>query len=369
MSPRNNQPLPPISPQPVFQQPMYGQQPMQPMASSANFAPSSPVIAPNDLGRATSLVGAVSTLFRAKVVGQESLLLSLMVALLANGHILMESVPGLAKTTGAKTLADAIAASFRRIQCTPDLLPSDIIGTQIYNYSKGTFDTQLGPVHANFVLLDEINRSSSKTQSAMLEAMQERQTTIGGELHPLPKPFLVLATMNPIEQEGTYELPEAQLDRFMLKEILTYPNPAEEVEVLNRIESGVIEAAVDKSQVIDLQEIVYLQQLVKQVYVDASVKQYIVNLINATRYPANVINPQLARYVETGASPRGSITLLQVSRALALINGRDYVTPDDVKMLRYSALRHRIILNFEAVADNIHQEAVIDAIYAAVPAP
>jgi MoxR-like ATPase len=369
MSPYKNQPLPPISPQPLFQQPEYGQQPMQPAPNTAHFRPSSAAINSSDLGRATSLVASVATLFREKVVGQESLLLSLMVALLANGHILMESVPGLAKTTGAKTLADAIAASFRRIQCTPDLLPSDIIGTQIYNYSKGTFETRLGPVHANFVLLDEINRSSSKTQSAMLEAMQERQTTIGGELHPLPKPFLVLATMNPIEQEGTYELPEAQLDRFMLKEVLTYPNPTEEIEVLNRIESGVIEAAVDKSRIIDINEIMHLQQLVKQVYVDASIKQYIVNLINATRYPANVINPQLARYVETGASPRGSITLLQVARALALINGRDYVTPDDIKMLRYSALRHRIILNFEAVADNVHQEAVIDAIYAAVPAP
>lgn len=347
----------------------YGQQPMQPPANHRAFTPSSPVIAGNDLARATSLVGAVAELFRAKVVGQESLLLSLMVALLANGHILMESVPGLAKTTGAKTLADAITASFRRIQCTPDLLPSDIIGSQIYNYSQGTFETQLGPVHANFVLLDEINRSSSKTQSAMLEAMQERQTTIGGEVHTLPKPFLVLATQNPIEQEGTYELPEAQLDRFLLKEILGYPTPAEEVEVLNRIESGVIEAAVDKSRLIALEEIVYLQDLVKQVYVDPSVKQYIVNIINATRYPAKAINPDLARYVDTGCSPRGSITLMQVARALALINGRDYVTPDDVKMLRYPALRHRIILNFEAVADKVHQEAIIDAIFAVVPTP
>ncbi len=348
---------------------MFPQQGMPQSANNGRFAPSKSAITANEVARATNVVAAVSTLFRAKVVGQESLLLSLMVALLANGHILMESVPGLAKTTGAKTLADAITASFRRIQCTPDLLPSDIIGTQIYNYSKGTFETQLGPVHANFVLLDEINRSSSKTQSAMLEAMQERQTTIGGELHPLPKPFLVLATQNPIEQEGTYELPEAQLDRFMLKEILDYPNPTEEVEVLNRIESGVIEAAVDDSQLIDLQEIVYLQQLVKKVYVDTSIKQYIVILINATRYPANVINPQLARYVENGASPRGSITLMQVARAVALINGRDYVTPDDVKILRYSALRHRIILNFEAMADKVHQEAVIDAIFAATPTP
>jgi MoxR-like ATPase len=354
--------------QPTYQ-PAAPQLPMQPVASRVILTPPKPVISPNDLARSRNLVGAVSTLFRAKVVGQESLLLSLMVSLLANGHILLESVPGLAKTTGAKTLADAIAASFRRIQCTPDLLPSDIIGTQIYNYSKGTFETRLGPVHANFVLLDEINRSSSKTQSAMLEAMQERQTTIGGELYPLPKPFLVLATMNPIEQEGTYELPEAQLDRFLLKEVLTYPTPAEEIEVLNRIESGVIDAKVDESQIVNLKEILYLQELVKQVYVDASVKQYIVNIVNATRYPSKVISPDLGRYVENGASPRGSITLLQVARAIALINGRDYVTPDDVKVLRYSALRHRIILNFEAVADNVHQEAIIDAIFAAILAP
>lgn len=348
-------------------QPMYGQQ--QPVSNPGAFAPPSPVISSSDLSQATTVVSSITELFRAKVVGQETLLLSLMVSLLANGHVLLESVPGLAKTTAAKTLADAIAASFRRIQCTPDLLPSDIIGTQIYNYSKGTFDTQLGPVHANFVLLDEINRSSSKTQSAMLEAMQERQTTIGGEMHELPKPFVVLATQNPIEQEGTYELPEAQLDRFLLKEILTYPNPGEEIEMLNRIESGIIDAKVDASRTIDLQQVVYLQQLVKQVYVDASVKQYIVNVVTATRYPANVINPELARYVEVGASPRGSITLMQVARAIALINGRDYVTPDDVKMLRYSALRHRIILNFEAIADNVHQEAIIDAIFAVVPAP
>lgn len=364
MTPRND----PNNFQPAYQ-PLLAQQPMQPIASTTNFAPQSSAIAGNDLARATNLVSAIAGLFRAKVVGQESLLLSLLVAVLANGHVLLESVPGLAKTTGAKTLADAIAASFRRIQCTPDLLPSDIIGTQIYNYSKGTFDTQLGPVHANFVLLDEINRSSSKTQSAMLEAMQERQTTIGGELHVLPKPFVVLATQNPIEQEGTYELPEAQLDRFLLKEILSYPTAAEEVEMLNRIESGAIDAKVDASKVVDLKEVVYLQDLVKQVYVDASVKQYIVNVVGATRYPANVISPELARYVENGASPRGSITLMQVARAIALINGRDYVTPDDVKMLRYSALRHRIILNFEAVADNVHQETVIDAIFAAVPTP
>lgn len=345
------------------------QMPQQPAVDPTRYAPSSPAIPESDLERAREVVGTVAKLFHTKVVGQENLLLTLMVALLANGHVLLESVPGLAKTTGAQTLADAVAASFHRIQCTPDLLPSDIIGTQIYNYSKGTFDTQLGPVHANFVLLDEINRSSAKTQSAMLEAMQERQTTIGGEAHKLPKPFVVLATQNPIEQEGTYELPEAQLDRFLLKEILDYPTPAEELQVLSRIESGVFEAKVDKTQMISLDHVLYLQELVKKVYVDTAIKQYIVNIVTATRKPGSVISPDLARYVEYGASPRGSITLMQVGRALALINGRDYVTPDDIKIMRYSALRHRVILNFEAMADNVHSEAIIDAIFAAVLAP
>lgn len=353
-----------------LQQLMASQAPRQ--ATSHNpavFRPAQPAIPDGDLVRATTLVNTIASLFRTKVVGQEGLLLNLLVALLGNGHILLESVPGLAKTTGAQTLADSIKASFRRIQCTPDLLPSDIIGNQIYNYAKGSFETQLGPVHANFVLLDEINRSSAKTQSAMLEAMQERQTTIGGQLFKLPQPFVVLATQNPIEQEGTYELPEAQLDRFLLKEILGYPNSTDEVEILNRIEGGVFDSKVDPKMAVDIKDVLYLQSLVKKVYVDQAIKQYIVNIITATRQPAQVISADLARYVEYGASPRGSITLMQVARALAIINGRDYVTPDDVKMMRYSALRHRIILNFEAIADNVHSEAIIDAIFAAVLAP
>lgn len=356
-------------PNPINLQQLTAQQSQSQPHDPRVYAPQSPAIPQTDLARATSLVSAIATLFRTKVVGQEGLLLNLLVALLANGHVLLESVPGLAKTTGAQTLADSVKANFRRIQCTPDLLPSDIIGTQIYNYAKGTFETQLGPVHANFVLLDEINRSSAKTQSAMLEAMQERQTTIGGQIYKLPVPFVVLATQNPVEQEGTYELPEAQLDRFLLKEILGYPNAADEVEILNRIEGGVFDSKVDATRAVDVKEVLYLQQLVKKVYVDNAVKQYIVAIINATRTPSKVIAPELARYVEYGASPRGSITLMQVARALALISGRDYVTPDDVKMMRYSALRHRVILNFEAVADNVHSEAVVDAIFAAVLAP
>ena len=323
----------------------------------------------HELVQAGAIINNVATIYRNKIVGQENLLLTLLVALFANGHVLLESMPGLAKTTAAKTLADAIAASFHRIQCTPDLLPSDIIGTQIYDYAKASFATQLGPVHANFVLLDEINRSSAKTQSAMLEAMQERQTTIGGKQYPLPDPFVVLATQNPIEQEGTYELPEAQLDRFMFKELVSYPNQAEEAEMLDRFEAGVLDHNAPKAAAIDLKEIVFVRDLVRKVYVDHSIKQYIVSLVAATRQPDSVISAELARYVDYGASPRASITFLQVARALAVLSGRDYVTPDDVKSLRYSILRHRIILNFEAIADNVHQEAIIDAIFAAIVTP
>lgn len=354
---------------PPVQSPQQNLPSMVASNGGAGYKPASPVIPESELARARVVIEAIGVLYRSKVVGQESLYLNLLVALFGNGHILLESVPGLAKTTAAQTLADAIKATFHRIQCTPDLLPSDIIGTQIYNYSKGSFETQLGPVHANFVLLDEINRSSAKTQSAMLEAMQERQTTIAGVNHKLPHPFVVLATQNPIEQEGTYELPEAQMDRFMLKEIVAYPSAPEEIEMLNRIETGVYDQELDKSRTINIDEIVAVQNLVKKVYVDPAVKQYIVNIVAATRNPGAVISPDLAKYVEFGSSPRGSITFLQVARTLALLNGRDYVTPDDVKMLRYSVLRHRIILNFEAVADNVHQEAIIDAIFAAVLTP
>lgn len=321
-----------------------------------------------DLARAKKSIDTLSAAFSERVVGQESLRTSLLVALLTNGHVLLESVPGLAKTTAAQTLADSINASFKRIQATPDLLPSDVIGTQVYDYQKGKFETQLGPVHANFVLLDEINRASAKTQSSMLEAMQERQTSIGGTVYPLPKPFIVLATQNPIEQEGTYELPEAQLDRFLLKEILTYPTADQEVEILRRIDSGIL-ATKAKQTDVTIDDILYLQELTKKVYVDDSIKRYIVSIVEATRRASQTIAPELAKYIQYGASPRASITFQQVARALALLAGRDYVTPDDVKQLRYSVLRHRVILNFEAVADQVHSEAIIDAIFGAVPTP
>jgi len=327
----------------------------------------------SELERARSVLGTIADSYGHTVVGQDGLRSSLMIALMTGGHILLESVPGLAKTTAAKALADAVSASFKRIQCTPDLLPSDIIGSQVFDYATSTFSTQLGPVHANFVLLDEINRSSAKTQSAMLEAMQERQTTIGGEVFPLPHPFLVLATQNPIEQEGTYHLPEAQLDRFLLKEVLDYPQFAEEIEILARLEAGVYEPADETADVapptVTIDDVLFLQAATKRVYVDPSITNYIVSAVYVTRHADQYIGADLAGTIEYGASPRASIAFSRAARALALINGRDHVIPDDVKALRHVVLRHRIILNFEAIADNIVPETIIDAVFDAVQAP
>ena len=325
-------------------------------------------ITPEELERAKRIIRSIEQSFQSTVVGQHQLLRSLLVALLTGGHVLMESVPGLAKTTAAATLARSVSASFHRIQCTPDLLPSDIVGTQIYDQHSGDFRTQLGPVHANFVLLDEINRSSAKTQSAMLEAMQEHQTTIGGEVHHLPRPFLVIATQNPIEQEGTYELPEAQMDRFLLKEIVEYPSPADEFEILSRIDSGVFDDAHD-APVASLDDVRFLQQLVKRVYVDQAITNYVVQLMYVTRHAGDYIGAQLAGYIEYGASPRGSLSFAQSSRALALVQGRDWVIPEDVKDLRHAVLRHRLILGYEAEADGVTSEQIIDAIFGAVRTP
>lgn len=336
--------------------------------STSGPAPGQQTVSQADIERAKELLAKLSSMFESRVVGQQALRDSLLIALISGGHVLLESVPGLAKTTAVRTLAQSTAASFKRIQCTPDLLPSDIIGTQVYDYQKGSFNTQLGPVHANFVLLDEINRSSAKTQSAMLEAMQEKQTSIGGKVYELPKPFIVLATQNPIEQEGTYELPEAQLDRFLLKEVLVYPTPEEEVEMLRRIETGIIDKPIDHAAT-SVDDIKYLSDTVSKIYVDDSIKKYIVAIISATRQANSVIAPELAKYVQFGASPRASIAFQQVACAIALMNGRSHVIPEDVKQLRYAVLRHRIILNFEAVADQVRPEAIIDAIFGAVPTP
>lgn len=326
-------------------------------------------ISKDQMERARVLVASIDKGFESKVVGQRRLRETLLIGLLTTGHVLLESVPGLAKTTAAHALATAIGGSFKRIQCTPDLLPSDIVGTQIYDASQGTFVTQLGPVHANFVLLDEINRSSAKTQSAMLEAMQERQTSIGGEVYRLPEPFMVLATQNPIEEEGTYVLPEAQMDRFLMKEILTYPRPAEEHEILDRSTAGSLTGPRQAVGTVTLEDVRFLQAMVDQVYVDPAVKRYIIDLIFTTRGSGPRPVPNLTQSVRVGASPRGSLALMRVAQAQALLQGRDYVTPDDVRAMRYGVLRHRLVLTFDALASGIKPEQIIDAVFHAVPMP
>ncbi len=338
-------------------------------AASTRGAAEKPAPSEAEMARATAVLKTISDAYSAKMVGQERLRTSLLVSLIAGGHILLESVPGLAKTTAASTLADTVKAQFKRIQCTPDLLPSDITGNQIYDAATGTFRTVLGPVHANFVLLDEINRSSAKTQSAMLEAMQEHQTTIGGEIHPLPKPFLVIATQNPIEQEGTYELPEAQMDRFLLKEIVEYPSPADEFEILSRIDSGVLDPDRHVSSAVTLDDVHLLQDVASRIYVDPAIRNYIVAIAYVTRNPAPYIGEERARFIKYGASPRASIAFLQASRALALLNGRSHVLPEDIRALRHLVLRHRVLLTFEADAEGIRSEEIIDQIFASVPTP
>lgn len=325
-------------------------------------------ISPDELARARSITTAVTGAFSSLVVGQTDLLRSLLVTLMSRGHILLESVPGLAKTLAASVLSSSVDARFTRIQCTPDLLPSDIIGTQVFDPATTTFKTQLGPVHANFVLLDEINRSSAKTQSAMLEAMQERQTSIGGHSYPLPSPFLVLATQNPIEEEGTYVLPQAQMDRFLLKEVLTYPSPTDEAVMLDRIANGVLDTPRVHA-VASLADIGFLQSLTTRVRVEEAIRRYIVELVNVTRHPEQFLGAEVARYIEYGASPRGAIAFLQVARAAAVLAGRDHVLPQDVVSLRYSVLRHRLLLTFEAMAVRVKPEEIIDAVFDSVPTP
>ncbi|NLE97931.1 MAG: MoxR family ATPase [Propionibacterium sp.] len=321
----------------------------------------------SELDWARAKLDALGRYFDAVVVGQDRLRRSLLATLLGRGHILVESVPGLAKTLAASTLARSVAANFARIQCTPDLLPSDIIGTEVFDPSTAKFHIELGPVHAHFVLLDEINRSSAKTQSAMLEAMQERQTTIGGETHPLPDPFVVMATQNPIEEEGTYVLPQAQMDRFLLKEVIDYPTPDAEFEVLGRVERGVFTEAAPAVATID--DVHRLRELTERVHVDDALKRYIVELVGVTRRPADFLPTEHARWIEYGASPRASIAFLQVARAGALLEGRDHAVPDDIVAMRHAILRHRMMLTFEAQAEQIRVEGLIDAVFDAVPTP
>lgn len=323
-------------------------------------------ISNEEIQKAVGIINRLFSYYNSKVVGQPGLGYSLLVAMMTNGHVLLESVPGLAKTTAARVMTEAVNGSFSRIQCTPDLIPSDIIGTQMYNMATNTFEDKIGPVYSNFVLLDEINRSSAKTQSAMLEAMQEREVSIGGKTYKLPEVFVVIATQNPIESEGTYVLSEAQLDRFLLKETLTYPNPADEIEILNRVESDVF---TNISAVASMEDVLYLQKLCRRVYIDPAIKKYIVDIVQASRNTDKFMDPKLAQYVAMGASTRAAIAFMETAKAVALINGRRYCVPDDVKALRYSVLRHRIMLTFAAVADDIKVEQIIDAIVGAVKAP
>ena len=306
--------------------------------------------------------------FSERVVGQTGLRNSLITSIVADGHILIESVPGLAKTTAAKAISDALDGKFSRIQCTPDLLPSDIIGTQIYHQETGKFETIFGPVFANFVLLDEVNRSSATTQSAMPEAMQERQVTIGGVTYHMPRDiFIVIATQNPIEQEGTYPLSEAQTDRFMIKEKITYPTTEEEILIMNKIEDGSINTV--KPAVLTLEDVDKVQDIAEMVYVDPSVKKYIADIVTATREPAAHIDKKFAQYIRIGASPRATINFLKIAKASALIHGRTFAIPEDVKGMAHQVLRHRIGLNYAAVADNVSVETVIDKLVESVHTP
>ena len=300
------------------------------------------------------------------VVGQEHMVSRLMVGLLTEGHVLLEGVPGLAKTTVINALAQALGVDFSRIQFTPDLLPADLIGTMIYQPNDGTFTTRKGPVFSNLILADEINRAPSKVQSALLEAMQERQVTIGDQTYSLDRPFLVLATQNPIEQEGTYPLPEAQVDRFMLKVNITYPAANEERKVLDMAldeTSRPVKAVLQASDIFDMQEVV------RMIYIDDQIKDYIINLVRATREPAAFKLKNVEELIDFGASPRASIFLGKGARAIAFLNGRGYVTPQDVKDIAYDVLRHRVILTYEAEAEEKSSDDVLKEILNAVPVP
>jgi len=299
------------------------------------------------------------------IVGQDHLLERLLVALLCRGHILVEGVPGLAKTLAVKSLAGAVGGQFQRVQFTPDLVPADIVGTRVYHQRTGEFQVTLGPVFTNLLLADEINRAPAKVQSALLEVMQEQQVTIGRETHLVPRPFLVLATQNPIESEGTYPLPEAAVDRFMMKVLVGYPNATEEFVIVERALAG----PAGTHSMVDLEQLQQLQAQVERVYVDPAFIEYSVRLANATRHPAQVGLRDLGRYVTYGASPRASINLLLAARALAHIRGREYVLAPDVLDLVFDIFRHRLVLSYEALADGITPDHVIDQVLRAVPVP
>jgi MoxR-like ATPase len=299
------------------------------------------------------------------IVGQDHLLERMLVAILARGHLLVEGVPGLAKTLAVKTLASALGGEFRRIQFTPDLVPADLVGTRIYNQKTGEFTTSLGPVFTNLLLADEINRAPAKVQSALLEVMQEHQVTIGHETHRVPAPFLVLATQNPIETEGTYPLPEAQVDRFMLKVLVGYPSPAEEFSIVDRV-TGPMEPV---SAILSTADLMRMQARADAVYVDPALVEYSVRLASATRNPAAFGLPDLQRYITYGASPRASINMILAGRALALLRGRDYALPQDLLDVSRDVMRHRMVLSFEALSDDVSPDRLLTTILEAVRLP
>jgi MoxR-like ATPase len=299
------------------------------------------------------------------IVGQDHLLERMLVALLARGHILVEGVPGLAKTLAIKTLAQVIGGDFKRIQFTPDLVPADLVGTRIYNQRTGEFSTSLGPVFTNLLLADEINRAPAKVQSALLEVMQERQVTIGRETHVVPDPFLVLATQNPIETEGTYPLPEAQVDRFMLKVVIGYPNDQEEFIIVERMTGTLLPVGT----VITTQQLVELQREADRVYADPALMEYAVQLVAATRRPTEFGLDDIARYILYGASPRASINLILTARALAFLRGRSYVLAQDVQDMALDVMRHRLILSYEALSDNVTSDTLLARVMDQIPAP
>jgi MoxR-like ATPase len=302
---------------------------------------------------------------RRVIAGQDAMLERVLVCLLAQGHLLIEGVPGLAKTLTIKTTAAVLGGTFSRVQFTPDLVPSDLVGTRIYRTDKGTFDTELGPVFCNFLLADEINRAPAKVQSALLEVMQERQVTIGHETHPVPDPFLAMATQNPIESEGTYPLPEAQVDRFMLKILIDYPSHDEELTIVQRQ----LEAPPELRETLTLDDLRDLQREVFTIYVDPALISYSVTLADATRNPSAHGLDDLAPYIAYGASPRGPISIVQSARALALLRGREYVVLDDVHALALDALRHRLVLSYQALAEEVSPDTILQRVLATVPIP
>lgn len=314
----------------------------------------------------SNFVSMIRTGMDRRIVGQKHLVDSLLIALLCNGHILLEGVPGLAKTLAIKTLSNLVDAQFSRVQFTPDLLPADVIGTLIYSIKNESFNVKKGPIFANFVLADEINRAPAKVQSALLEAMQERQVTIGDSTYPLPSPFLVLATQNPIEQEGTYPLPEAQVDRFLLKVVIGYPNKEEEKSIIRQNIRGQLDPVLP---ILKPSEITEVQKIVQKIYLDEKIENYIVDIVFATREPSKFGLPELQSIISFGASPRASISLALASRAYAFLQGRGYVIPEDVRAVCHDVMRHRIGLTYEAEANNIDADEVITNILDKVAVP